>query len=153
MTSVKGDFLTTLGDVFGTVSLAEYIVRRTRDLGLMHANARGRGKVWTVDDLAAIVLMALLYSVAGPARADAEHRARFDPVWRDAVLGDIRRALRFGDDVGLDLCGGLVAVTVTVRRDAVVKLASLVDDWGAAPSAKLVRGIRTFEPAEAGGEP
>jgi hypothetical protein len=125
-------FLPALGVIAGTVSDAEYIVRRARDLGLMEAGSQGRHRVWTVDEVAAIAVTWMVHQVSGDMRRAAERRIRSDPDGRGDALVRARRALCFGGDIALEVDQPHlpVAVTVTLRAAAVGELAALVDDWG-----------------------
>lgn len=144
----RGAFIPALGAVVGGGYVAEYVIRRARELGLMRAAARGCNRLWTVDEVAAVVLSLVVYNMGGLARRAVEQRIFDDAFWRQAVLEGFAQALAFGWEIHFDHEAETgLGVTTIMRAEYVRQLGALVDDWGrlaeareATAGPRLVRG-------------
>ena len=124
-------FQRALAAEFGSQTLAEWVPREARSLGLIRRGSYGRHRVWSADDIAAIVATFLLVRAQGGRFRDAGRQRLLDPEQRRAILDGVAMALRFGHAIEFDICeAGPVAMAVRMSAGAVQRLARLVDDWG-----------------------
>jgi hypothetical protein len=130
-------FQAALAAEFGSLTLAEWVPRDARALGLMHARSHGRHRVWTAEDIAALVATFMLVRAQGGRFRDAGRQRLLDPEQRRHILGGVMAAMCFGHAVEFDISdGGPVTGTVRMDAGAVQRLARLVGDWGDAEAAE-----------------
>jgi len=132
-------FAASLADAFGcTLAQAEVTIREARMIGLIRPGAR-RWKVWTVDDVAAIIATFLLVRASG--NRDAGLVMLHDPARQRGIMNRIGTALQLGDPIEFEFKKGDLSVTVRLSGLGVRRLADLVGDWSAHASPPALRVV------------
>ncbi len=133
-------FAASLAEAFGCpLAQAEVTIREARMIGLIRAGAR-RYKVWTVDDVAAIIATYLLVRASGNRAAGLA--MLHDPARQRGIINGIGAALQLGDPIELEFGHGNIVVTVRLAGLAVRRLADLVGDWSAHAAPPALRAVR-----------
>lgn len=124
-------FMAALARDLGGLLTVELSMREARACGALAVGARGRSKVWSVDDIAAIIAA---FSLVRASRLFREkgRRTLADPDQRRDILAAIGGALRAGRRLQLEQTtpGGNLRLTLVLEADAMRRLAALVDEWG-----------------------